>query len=126
MLAESQINKQELERIFLELQRHLLSYIIGPDRAKDAVDYYEAGGPTGFDAVDSYKMLIQHLFITDAVLGKSAAKMSSYLVKDKDNSEEMKQVIWENYYLFNPNVVYVCYTPYHTQRVQNRLLGGDE
>jgi hypothetical protein len=121
-----------LEDAFILLQRELLKVIVGPVAAAGAVDYFEAGGPTGAFELLSGKPVAQYLFIEQAILKDSAANMENHYVpiskKDDPAYDGVRQIALESFLLFNPQVVYSSFLAGWNVHIDNALpsVAGEE
>ncbi|MBI2548725.1 hypothetical protein HYW21_05230 [Candidatus Woesearchaeota archaeon] len=114
------LSEQERAERFFDLQRLLLIPLVGEERARDAQDYYTAGGPTGVLEGLTAKPFAEAYFVAHALLGLLAERLESYYVpvpsREKKNTEENpghvagRQALLDLHHYFNPEVLYSAIT----------------
>ncbi len=102
--------RMEREGKFLEMQRELITPLVGPDKAKPIDDYYEAGLPTGLFRMMSGLPAIEYFFIEDNVLGKDvSSRVNHFSLKTKKETgkfDNFSENLFIKYFVnYNPDVL---------------------
>lgn len=108
--------RMERENAFLELQRELITSLIGSDAAQSIEDYYEADLPTGAFAMLQGVGIAEDLFVQDKVLGDSLLeRMERYHLTLTSRNERheydqrSKELCTQFVHDFNPDILYTSH-----------------